>query len=261
MKELRTQSGMSCRLRMDRVGHAARWTVVVVIGLNMMGCALRNPPPVPVAPPESCLAQQSEIERLQQLLAEKEALIRSQQVHQQDQARELQASTSQAARAQIKLRRMATQPDAASTLAEVEVAMETLKASKTTAPQQAMQSQAQRLLDAAAAAYAKDDFATAVDRATQSRELIDMAKGQPAGKAPSARRVTVTFQAPIPLRTRIDCNLRQLPRGNAVIRKVLKQDSALMALAYRGDWLRIQTEDGDTGWLLNTLVEARPDEP
>lgn len=246
---------------MDWVGRAPRWTAVLLLGLNTMGCALRNPPPVTAAAPESCLAQQSEIERLQQLLAEKEALIRSQQAHQQDQARELQATTSQATRAQIKLRRMATQPDAASTLAEVEVAMETLKSSKTTAAQQALQSQAQRLLDAASAAYAKDDFATAVDRATQSREIIDMVKGQPAGNASSARRVAVTFQAPIPLRTRIDCNLRHLPRGNAAIRKVLKKNSTLMALAYQGNWLRIQTEDGDTGWVLNTLVEARPSEP
>jgi predicted GNAT family N-acyltransferase len=234
---------------------------VVLLGLNMMGCALRNPKPVTATPPESCRVQQSEIERLQQLLAEKEALILSQQAHQQDQARELQATTNQAARAQVKLSRLATQPDTASTLAEVEVAMETLKSATTTAPQQAIQAQAQRLLDAANDAYAKSDFATAVDRATQSREMIDMVKGHSTDHASSTHQVTVTFQVPLPLRTRIDCNLRQLPRGNAAILSVLKKDSAFMALAYRGDWLRIQTEDGQTGWVSSTLVEARPDEP
>jgi predicted GNAT family N-acyltransferase len=246
---------------MARVGRAARWTIVLLPGLNMMGCALLNPAPVPAAPPESCMAQQSEIERLKQLLAEKEALISSQQAHQQEQAKELQASTSQATRAQIKLSRLATQPDAASTLAEVEVAMEALHSAKTTAPRQAMQIQAQRLLDAANAAYVKGDFATAVDRATQSREIIDMAMGHRSGKTSSTQRLTITFQTPIPLRTRIDCNLRQLPRGNAAILRVLEKDSALMALAYRGGWLRIQAEDGRTGWVLNTLVEARLDEP
>jgi hypothetical protein len=232
-----------------------------LLGLSMTGCALLNPTPIPTTAPQSCMAQQSEIERLKQLLAEKEALILSQQAHQQEQARELQATTRQATRAQVKLSRLATQPDAASTLAEVEVAMETLKSSKTTAPQQALQTQAQRLLDAANTAYAKGDFAMAVDRATQSREIIDMVKGHRTGKASSTHRVTVTFQAPLPLRTRIDSNLRQLPRGNAPILSVLKKDSALMALAYRGDWLRIKTEDGHTGWVLNRLVEARPDEP
>lgn len=261
MKEMGTQSGLACGLSMDRAEHAVRWTVVMLFGLNMMGCALLSPPPPPAAPPVSCMAEQSEIERLQQLLAEKEALIQSQQAHQQDQARVLQATTSQAARAQVKLRRMATQPDAASTLAEVEVAMETLKSAKITAPHQTMQSLAQHLLDDATAAYGKDDFAMTVDSATQSREIIDMVKGQANGKAASTRKVTVTFQTPIPLQTRIDCKLRQLPRGNAPTLKTLKKASALMALAYRGDWLRIQTEDGDTGWLLNSLVEALPVQP
>ncbi len=234
---------------------------MLLLGLNMTGCALLHPAPPPTVIPQSCMAEQSEIGHLRQLLAEKEELIRSQQAHQQEQAQELQATTSEATRAQIKLRRMATQTDAASTLAEVEVAMETLKSSKTTARQQAMQTQAQRLLDDANAAYAKGDFAAAVDGATQSREMIDILQSQRSGRTASKHRVTVTFQTPIPLRTRIDCNLRQLPRGNAPILSVLRKDSPLMALAYRGDWLRIQTEDGRMGWILNTLVEARPDDP
>lgn len=258
---VRTRSSKSCGSRMDGGERAARWTVMLLLGLNMTGCALLNPPPAPVAAPPSCMAEQSEIARLQQLLAEKEALIRSQEARQQEQAKELQATTREATRAQVKLSRLATQPDAASVLAEVEVAMETSKAAKTTPPQQAMQAQAQNLLDAANAAYEKGDYATAVDRASQSREILDMLQGLRAGKAASRHRVTVTFQAPIPLRTRIDSHLRQMPRGNAKILGVLKKDTALMALAYRGDWLRIQTEDGRTGWVLNRLVEARPDEP
>jgi predicted GNAT family N-acyltransferase len=258
---VRTRSSRSCGTRRDRVERAARWAVVLLLGLNMTGCALLNPAPVaPIAVPESCMAEQSEIDRLRQLLAEKEALIRSQQARQQEQAKELQATTREASRAQVKLSRLATQPDAASTLAEVEVAMETLKSVKTTVPQRAMQAQAQKLLDAANAAYEKGDFATAVDRATQSREILDMLQGLRAMKT-TRNRVTVTFQAPIPLRTRIDSNLRQLPRGNAKILSVLKKDTALMAQAYRGPWLRIQTEDGRTGWVFNRLVEARPDEP
>lgn len=238
-----------------------RWTIVLLLGANMMGCALRHPAPDSAATLQSCMAEQSEIERLKQLLAEKEALILNQQAHQQDQAKELQATTRQAARAQIKLSRLATQPDAASTLAEVEVAMEALKSTQITAPQQTLQTQAQRLLDAANAAYTKGEFANAVDRATQSREIIDMVKEHRAVKAASSRRVTVAFQAPIALRTRTDCNLRSLPNGHAAILTILKKDSPLTALAYRNDWLQIQTEQGHTGWVLNTLVEARPDEP
>lgn len=244
---------------MARSGQARRWTCALLLGVTATGCAVRTPPPPAVVPLDSCMAEQSEIERLQQLLAEKDELIRNQQAHQQVQAKELQATTNQAAQAQVKLRRMASQPDAASTLAEVEVAMSSLKSSITTAPEQAMQSQAQRLLDAAAAAYAQDDYATTVDRATQSRELIDMVNSQRAGK--SAHHLAVTFQSPIPLRARIDCKLRWSPRAGASVRSVLKKDSPVTALGYKGEWLHVQTDDGDTGWLLKTMVETRPEPP
>lgn len=238
-----------------------RWTFVLLFGANMAGCALQSPTPAPVRIPDSCMAEQSEIERLRQLLAEKDALIRNQQVHQQEQAKELQTTTSQATLAQVQLRRMATQTDAASALAEVEVAMETFKSDKNIVPQQTLQAQAQRLLDAANVAYAQDDYATAVDWAAQSREIIDMVQEQSTGKATGKHRVTITFQTPIPMRTRTDCNLRQLPRSNSTLLSVLKKDSTLMALAYNGDWLRVQTEDEREGWLLKSLVEALPIEP
>jgi hypothetical protein len=261
VKGIRGQSVRSNGLRPGRTGHVPRWAPMLLLGLSMTGCALRQPPPTPAAAPASCMAEQSEIERLQQLLAEKDALIRSQQAHQQEQAKELQSTTSQATRAQVKLSRMATQTDAASTLAEVEVAMAALKSAKTTAPQQAMQAQAQHLLEAASAAYAIADFVTAVDRASQAREIIDMVQAQRNEKAANRHSATVAFQTPIPLRTRIDCNLRQLPRGNAALLTVLKKDATLLGLAYNGDWLQVQTEDGRMGWLLNSLVSARAGEP
>jgi len=224
----------------------------------MAGCALLSPL---VRVPESCTAEQNEIEHLRQLLKEKDALIHNQQIHQQEQAKELQATNSQATLAQVKLRRMATQPDAASTLAEVEVLMKTFKSDKNTAPQQALQTQAQRLLDAANAAYAKDDYATAVDRAAQSREIINMAQEQSSGKTAIGHRVTIMFQTPIPMRTLTDCNLRQLPRSSSASLSVLKKDSALTAVAYDGNWLRVRTEDELEGWLLKSLVEAQTGEP
>ncbi|MBK8568756.1 MAG: hypothetical protein IPN81_01580 [Nitrosomonadales bacterium] len=52
------------------------------------------PVAAPIPPNEPCEAQQREIERLQQLLAEKEALIRNLNVRQQGQAKALQETTS-----------------------------------------------------------------------------------------------------------------------------------------------------------------------
>src|SRR5690242_16013208 len=149
---------------------ASEWAIMVLTGLSMNGCNIPTRP----APPESEIemlisepcdeerceavrekllaekaAQQQEIERLQKLLGEKDALIRNQQVRQQDQAKTLQQTSNQAAHAQIKLRRLATRPAAASTIAEAEISMEGLKSSPLSDTERMLQAQAQRLLAAA----------------------------------------------------------------------------------------------------------------
>jgi hypothetical protein len=243
----------------DRAGEARRWAIILLIGANMAGCALLKPSPPSAC--ESCQAQQTEIERLQQLLADKDALIRNQQAHQKEQARELQESSSEVARAQIRLRRMAAQTDAALAVAEVEVAMEKLNAADISPAHQALRTLAQHLLDTANAAYTERDFAAAVERAAQSRGIIDMLWNMENGQLAAGRRVTVSFQSPIPLRTRTKSNLRQSPTISAKRVTVLQQDTALVSLGYRGDWLSIQTEEGLMGWIFNTLVEARTETP
>lgn len=149
-------------------------TVIALLGLNITGCTLLKPIPVaaPIPPHEPCEVQQHEIERLQQQLAEKEVQIRNLNARQQDQAKALQETTSQVTRDQVRSRRLATQPGAASSIAEAEVAMASLKLSHITEPEQTLQ--AQRLLDAATASYAKGNYGTAMDHAAQTREFIDM---------------------------------------------------------------------------------------
>ncbi|HEX8873416.1 MAG TPA: SH3 domain-containing protein [Nitrosospira sp.] len=204
-------------------------------------------------------AQQQEIERLQKVLAEKDALIRSQQARQQDQAKTLQEASSQAAHAQIKLRRLATRPAAASTIAEAEISVESLKSSPATHTEQFLQTQAQRLLAAATASYAEDNYAAAMDQAAQAREFIDMVKNNRIRKAPG--RTTVSLQTPLPLRVIADSNLRQKPGLKSAVLGILKKDSTMTAEAYHGDWLQVQTADGHSGWVLNTLVEAQAGKP
>jgi folylpolyglutamate synthase/dihydropteroate synthase len=200
-------------------------------------------------------AQQQEIERLLKLVAEKEAQIRSQEAWQQDQAKTLQETSSKAAHAQVKLRRLATRPAAASTIAEVEMVMENLKSSPITGSAQALQAQAARLLDAAATSYAEDNYTAAMDYAAQAREFINMITNTQGRKSSESRQITVSLQVPIPLRATANSNLRQKPGLSAAVLGVLKKESLMIADAYQGEWLLISA-DGRSGWVLNTLVEA-----
>lgn len=190
MAGLLIQPDRSCNL----LKTSAVWTVAMLLVINIMGCNLLKSTPrpapaasTPVVPapvvsvpaitgasPDPCAVQQREIERLQQLLAEKEALIRSQQIRQREPVKASQESTKQSSRIQVKLRQLPTQSGAAAIIAEVGAAMKNLKSSRSTPSEQTLQVQVQRLLDAATAAYAKGDYADAMDHAAQSRGLIDM---------------------------------------------------------------------------------------
>ncbi len=204
-------------------------------------------------------AQQQEIERLQKSLAEKDVLIRSQQARQQDQAKTLQETSSQAAHAQIKLRRLATRPAAASTIAEAEISLESLKASQAAHAEQLLQTQAQRLLVAATASYAEDNYAAAMDQAAQAREFIDMVKNSRIRK--TSGQIPVSLKTPLPLRAITDSNLRQKPGLRSAVIGILKKDSTMTAEAYQENWLQVQTADGRSGWVVNTLVEAQAGKP
>jgi uncharacterized protein YgiM (DUF1202 family) len=266
-------SGSLCKIR---GGYTSGWAMMAFLGLSITGCnvLVKPAPPGPdmqMIASEACdkeqceaerekllaekAAQQQEIERLQKLLGEKDAFIRNQQVRQQDQAKTLQETSSQAAHAQIKLRRLATRPAAASTIAEAEIAMESLKSSPVSDAERLLQTQGQRLLAAAAASYAEDNYAAAMDYAAQAREFIDMVSNGRMRKA--SDQLFVSLQTPIPLRAAVNSNLRQKPGLKAAVLGILKKDSPMTAEGYQGDWLQVQTADGRSGWVLNTLVEAQ----
>lgn len=224
--------------------------LLALLAWGVSGCALLDP-----LRPTLCEQPYQEIARLQQTLAEKDAEIESLQAQKTVQAEVLTQTSGEVARAEIKLRRFATQADAASHLAEVEVALQGQWA-QTHAPRAAAQLvQAQRILDAGGVAFARGDYAAAVELAAQSRELIGMVTGR---KSAAAARgtVDVPFQVPVALRTRIGSHLREQPGRAGAVLAVLPQGTPVQALAYRGEWLRVRTGDGRTGWVFGPLLEA-----
>ena len=116
----------------DLLRTSAAWTVMMLLGVSMTGCNLLKPSPRPTpaasspaapvasapttptpavtsAAADPCAALQREIERLQQLLAEKEALIRSQQIRQREPAKTSQESATPPSRVRVELRRLPAQ--------------------------------------------------------------------------------------------------------------------------------------------------------
>lgn len=236
-------------------GRLLRPTLLALLAWGVSGCALLEPFLPPAS--EVCAPQIQEIARLRQELAEQEAEIASLRAKHSVQAEVLTQTTDEAARAEVKLRRLATQADAASHLAEVEVALEAID----TQPQPpaarvaAQLDQVRRMLAAGEIAFARGDYGAAVEQAAQAQEIMQMLNGH--RTAPVVRgAVEVPFQVPVTLRTRVESRLRRQPGRSSGVLEVLPLGTPLQAEAYHGEWLRVRTEDGKTGWIFGTLLEA-----
>lgn len=213
--------------------------------------------PIPIPGKLPCQRiYRGEIVSLQQKLAEKDELIRSLSVRGQEQAQALQETTSEISRTKSTLHRLATQPDAASKIAEVEVAINAVKQTSLNKADFALQLLAQRLLDIAMVAYQKADYTTAMNRAAQSGRLID-AIMNPARKSVDVQDVTVVFRVPIPMFATHTTNLQADPDHDSKIIILLKRNTPLTAIAYNNSWLRVQTEDDISGWVQSRSVDIQ----
>ena len=195
---------------------------------------------------------------MRQALANREAELRELRANQRDQVRTLQESTREVTRAKVRLRRLATQADAASSIAEVEVAMESLRASHGTTATVPLIVLARGILESSAAPFAQGDYGAAMDRAAQAEQLIALVahpRVRPRPRPPVPGQVPLEVE--IPLKVTSSSNLRRQPLRTARVVGVLEKDRLLVAHAYKGRWMLVTTEDGRSGWIDQLRLGAR----
>lgn len=231
----------------------------ILLILNLSGCASKEPvvisviEPVPVPTPQD-EDLKNEIARLEKLVAEKDELIKSQNILQKSQAHVLREVNKEATRAQVKLHRLATKPSTASAIAEVEAALEHLKQTKISSFDQILRIQAQRLLETATLFYSKDQYAAAMNHVAQANNFIGLILDQNRKKVSHIDHSLLEFHIPVKLRTKKNVNLRKEPNAYAQVLGTLKKDTVLSSDANQGPWLRVQM-DKDQGWVLSTMLE------
>ena len=161
---------MSSRYSGKPVYPSASLLISGIIALIAAGCATPEQNPAPVietAPVTSSREEElrKENAQLKKLLAEKDEIIKNQQISQKNQALALKEVNKEATRAQVKLHRLATKPGTASAIAETEVALAHLKQTKVSPADQVLQIQAKHLVETASVLYAKDQYASEIGRA------------------------------------------------------------------------------------------------
>jgi predicted RNase H-like nuclease (RuvC/YqgF family) len=156
-------------------------------------------------------------------------------------------------RAMAKLQTIASRAEAASGMAEAELAMQSLK---NAAPQAPELTQARGLLQSSNEEFEKENYGGALYLATQAKSVVTSGQNRLAS-APdrgTLRAGEVLFALPLKLETQGKSNVRDGPGTAFKILFTLETGSAVVAYAYADQWVRISDEGGRSGWVFYNLV-------
>ena len=203
-------------------------------------------------------ALREEIANLQIQLLEKEALITGLQRDNQQQQQRLDSAIVEVVRAKAKLRSLESKADAASTIAETEIALKTLKNLVAEGQDNPMEiSQAEELLEMSSEEFKKQNFGGALYLAGQAKTQIRMGRMALGG----ASEITVIegevlFVQPLPLVVLKKSNLRSGPDINQKVLTQLEKGTSVVGYSYKGLWVRVETDAKQSGWIYQSLVSA-----
>ena len=167
----------------------------------------------------------------------------------------LEDTRAEVVRAMAKLQSMASRAQAASAMAEAEVALQTMKSGVSADPPEA--AQVTGLVRQSAAAFDKANYGGALYLANQAKTVAASYRGRLGVNREGARPGETLFAVPIKLKTTSRGNVREGPGTNFAVSFTADPGSSIIGYSYADEWVRISDDGGRTGWIHQTLV-ARP---
>jgi hypothetical protein len=167
----------------------------------------------------------------------------------------LEDTRAEVVRAMAKLQSMASRAQAASAMAEAEVALQTMKSGVQVDPPEA--AQVTGLVRQSAAAFDKANYGGALYLANQAKTVASSYRGRLGVNREGARPGETLFAVPIKLKTTSRGNVREGPGTNFAVSFTADPGSSIIGYSYADEWVRISDDGGRTGWIHQTLV-ARP---
>ena len=256
------------------IAHAVRTrppAVALSLLLGAAGCATQAPPSSEPTPPATRSEQASvadtattaradeserqaaeigalerQIGELQLRLLESGAQVSALQAN-------LDEAIREAVRSKAKLQSVDSRAEAASTMAEAEIALGAFAVEQKGSP---LFTQAEALMQMAASEFDNENYGGALYLATQAKDLAGGVARL--GGDPAQRAGEVPFALALPLQVLRASNVRE---GSGTAFKVLfmlEEGTRLSGHADDGQWVRVSLADGRSGWIYSTLVGSRP---
>ena len=234
--------------------------IVAITACSGMRKAEEPPAPAPAEPPvtQSAPEPQPTVVRdpqLEQQLARSELRLLEKEAQIENLQTQLDDARQEVVRAMAKLQSLATRAEAASGIAEAELALQSLQASAD-APAVAEVGQ---LMKQSTAEFDKQNYGGALYLANQAKSLAATVRGQLASAdRGSLRPGEMPFALPLELQTTTRANVREGPGGDFKVLFTLPAAAPVTGQSYAEQWVRITDDVGRRGWVYRSLIGRRP---
>lgn len=187
------------------------------------------------------------------------ALIQDLQGRSNSQRQRLDAAIVEVVRSKARLRSLESKAEAASTIAEAEIAISGLKKQIVLDDTDAHEevSKTDQLVRMSVLEFKARNFGGALYLASQAKTQAQALQlGYQREKAAGQEDET-PFAQPLPLTCLKNSNLREGPGLDKKIIDVLAKGTRVMGHAYKEGWVRVEALDGRSGWLSQSLISTR----
>jgi len=244
-------------------------TLVLLLLLAFSGCAWLKPAPPP--PPDHAAAAaraaklaaakakareaeahaaalERQTARLELQLWERSAMV-------EDLETRLEAARRDVVRAMAKLRTIATRAEAASAMAEADVALQSLNHSGRDVQETR---QVRELMKQSTAEFGKQNYGGALYLANQAKTTLIARAPRFGGAERGGKRTGETlFQVPVPLQVTAADHVRSGPGPSFAESFSVKRGASLTGRSYLGEWVRVSDGMGREGWLPLSRLSRR----
>lgn len=201
-----------------------------------------------------------ELSALKNQVVEKDARIGDLLQRSEEQQKHMDSAIVDVVRSKAKLRSIESKAEAASTIAEAEIALKALQNQADASDWVAKDEIAvpAHLLEMSSKEFNAENYGGALYLANQTKGRIRSAQDRLSSNAQAAPLTDgAASKPPVPLKVIKNSNLRSGPGLAYKILTQLKAGTPVLGLEYKSGWIYVQVSEQRTGWIFQPLVMSR----
>jgi len=195
--------------------------------------------------------------KIQLLLLERDMRIQDLEQRLQSQQRMIDETIAEVVRAKAKLMSVESRAEAASQMAEAEIAFSALADLAGGTESEAYTSASQMIANSTRE-FEKENYGGAMFLASQAKTLISLEQLRLQDRVEIETSAGErAFSEPLPLQVVTNSNVREGPGLDFGILATIDRGTPVTGYSYKGKWVQVSLEDGRRGWVYQTLVDGR----